>query len=164
MPNFAVKPAKAWALDRLAAPEDPLSGHLGPGRRHSVPLLVSRAGSLLDDSQGKGLWGRHRGSQQSPPSWNHGGGGGVCPTLCLFPPHTSQMARPQESGGEHAPEDSLGSGVNSSCHPEHSSPRPRSCGGVPSLQKAPRFPGSEWEPSNVRTTPSHFANAEPGSP
>ena len=164
MPNSAVKPAKAWALDRLAAPptEDPPQRASRPWEKALGPS--ARVKGLLDDSQGKGLWGRHRGSQQSPPSWNHGGGGGVCPTLCLFPPHTSQMARPQESGGDHAPEDSLGSGVNSSCHLEHSSPRPRSCGGAPSLQKAPRFLGEEWEPSNVRTTPSHLANAEPGSP
>lgn len=92
-----------------AAQRTPLSGHLDPGRRHWVPLLVSRTGgvSLLDDLQGKCLWGRHGGSQQSPhPGTTAGGGGGaaVCSTLCLFPPHTSQMARPQESGGVHDPE------------------------------------------------------------
>ena len=170
MPNSAVKPAEAWAIDRLAAPptEDPPQRTARPWEKALGPSAhVKRRQSLSWTTRRARVSGvgteAHSKAPIREPWW--GRGGGCCLfNPCLFPPQTSQTARPKESRGERAPKDSLGSGVSSSCHLEHSSLRPRSCREAPSLRTAPRFPGEKWEPSNVRTNPYHLANAEPGSP
>lgn len=120
----------------------------------------------MDDSRGRvsGVGTEAAASPIREPWWGRGGGLSVQP-LCAF----SHLKLPRWPGpkkarrGRRAPKDSLGSGVSSSITWSTARCAPRSCRGAPSLSSAPRFPGEEWEPSNVRTNPS-LANAGPGSP
>lgn len=151
-----------------AAQRTPLSGHLDPGRRHWVPLLVSRTGgvSLLDDLQGKCLWGRHGGSQQSPHPGTTAGGGGGC---CLFnavPFPTSHFPDGQAPRKRRSarPRTALGRGPEGPVTRSTARHGPGAAEGPPGSARHPDSRGKRRNPLMPGPPASHFANAEPRSP
>lgn len=166
MPNSAVKPAEAWAIDRWLAPptEDPPQW---------TARALEKARSLCHVSAGSRSLGRTRRARVSgvgteahssphPGTMVGAGWGAVCSTLCLFPPQTSQMARPKESGGR--PRTALGRGSVAPVTWSTARCAPRAAERPPASARHPDSREKSGNPSNVRTNPSHLANAEPGSP